>query len=124
MRIGLDHLNYFTVLNVDPVPGSWTWFASRLGSIRLHSSIKIRNTCSMSIIKLSLSRNENKWLSVCRNFKYNYWPAAVRNVPNRNAYSVHVVSSLSYPPLRTVLPSRALFSRHSSAPQFIAAANS
>ena len=95
MRTCLDHLNYFRVLNVDPVPGSQTWFASRLGSIRPHSSIKIRNTCSLSIIKLSLSGNENKWLRVCRNFKYNYWPAAVLSVPNRNTYSVHVVSSLS-----------------------------
>lgn len=39
MRTCLDHLNYFRMLNVDPVPGSQTWFASRLGSIRPHSSI-------------------------------------------------------------------------------------
>jgi len=124
MRTCLDHLNYFRMLNVDPVPGSQTRLASRLCSIRPHSSVKIRNTCSLSIIKLSLSRNENKWLGVCRNFKYNYCPAAVQNASNRSTYSVHVVRSLSYPTLWPTSPSRALFSRHSSAPQFIAAANS
>ena len=98
MSTCLDHLKYFRKLNVDPVPGSQTLFASRLCNIRPHSSIKIRKTCTLSIIKLSLSRKENKWLGVWRNFKHNYWPVAVHNVPNRNTYSVHVVSSLSYPP--------------------------
>jgi hypothetical protein len=124
MRTCLDHFNYFRMLDVDPVPGSQTWFASRLCSIRPHSNIKIQNTCSLSIIKLLLSRNENKLLGVCRNFKYNFWPAAVHNVPNRGTYSLHVVSSLSFPTLWPTLPSRAPFSRHSSALQFIAAADS
>jgi hypothetical protein len=99
MRTCLDHLNYFRMLNVYPVPGSQTWFASRLCSIRPHSTIKIQNTCSLSIIKFLLSRNENKLFGVCRNFKYNYWLAAVHNVYNRDTYSLLVVSSLSCPTL-------------------------
>jgi hypothetical protein len=72
LRTYLVHSNYFRMPNVDPVPGSQTWLASPLCSIRQRSTIKIQNTCSLSIIKLSLSRNENKWLGVYRDSKHIY----------------------------------------------------
>ena len=123
MRTCLDHLNYFRMLNVDPVPGSQTWFASRLCSIRPHSSVRIPTpaVCQSQFSRFPKTKTNDSVFAGISNIITGQQQCKMFLIAIPTQYTwfghFHIHPSGQ-------LRSRALFSRHSSAPQFIAAEDS
>jgi hypothetical protein len=76
-------------------PALYHWAIPAPQEVRHDSSLicavsKRTPTCSLSIIKVSLRKNENKWFGVYRNFKCNYCFSRVIcfDVPSQKALSV------------------------------------